>query len=540
MRRMSKKSVITIIILLPFVILGYLYTQQARFFPSTEKSLKVSQDFPDPTALLYQGTYYAYSTVAKTPDGKVINSPSAFGTNLEALNFSGDAISTLPSWVLTARHPIAPDVFNDGKQFVMYSSLFNKNTGMYDVAVGLSSSPKGPFTFHEEPVIASTKYNSFDASYFKASEGKAYLAYATDKANAAEIHIIAVNPETFAAVGTAETILTQKMVTNPKNNGKGTTVTRVEAPQIVQAPDGSYVLFFSANDADRENYFTGYATSNSLRGPYHYQGALMTTASVSSQVLGPGGMSVISGTTSADEIVFHGFEKNEKIDRTTARELYTATLTWSNGNVPSVQSISQPKLVAKEKVIPTAARAKFVRELTFWTIIWLMIVALILTRKLWRPLIGRLFGQESTDKASQTEKKKLSALTKTQKSAAQPVSVLSTDNAKNEIATKKRADNKKEIKPAVAPTKSTQTAKPVPKPVPKPAPKPNAKSVVKSASKIDAKPTPPKPTVNPSQTGTIVSKQSRKFDSADFLSQLEKLQERADKAASDKDKKKKD
>jgi hypothetical protein len=80
-----------------------------------------------------------------------------------------------------------------------------------------------------------------------------------------------------------------------------------------------YVLFYSGGSYAGDGYFTSYAVSPNLTGPYTkaYR-PLMTTASLDGAVHGPGGADVVG-----DRVFFHGWNGN-------ARWMYTARLGWAN------------------------------------------------------------------------------------------------------------------------------------------------------------------------------------------------------------------
>jgi arabinan endo-1,5-alpha-L-arabinosidase len=93
---------------------------------------------------------------------------------------------------------------------------------------------------------------------------------------------------------------------------------------LVKRPS-HYVLFYAGGSYAGDNYFTSYATSPSLTGPYTkaYR-PLMTTQTFDGAVRGPGGADVIG-----DRIWFHGWNGD-------ARWMYTARLGWA-GDYPVVR-----------------------------------------------------------------------------------------------------------------------------------------------------------------------------------------------------------
>jgi beta-xylosidase len=98
----------------------------------------------------------------------------------------------------------------------------------------------------------------------------------------------------------------------------------VEAPTLVRRA-GSYVLFYSANSYGGDQYATGYAAADRLRGPYRKaDGPLLTTGSTG--VTGPGGQDVVVGPDGRDHIVFHGWDP-----AVVYRGMYVLPLNWRGG-----------------------------------------------------------------------------------------------------------------------------------------------------------------------------------------------------------------
>lgn len=75
----------------------------------------------------------------------------------------------------------------------------------------------------------------------------------------------------------------------------------IEAPNLIHAADGTYVLFFSSNCYSTTLYDVSYATSSSLAGPYTKSSApLLVTGDYGLEA--PGGATSIVG---GGELVFH-------------------------------------------------------------------------------------------------------------------------------------------------------------------------------------------------------------------------------------------
>jgi beta-xylosidase len=80
----------------------------------------------------------------------------------------------------------------------------------------------------------------------------------------------------------------------------------VEAPTIYHR-DGTYYLFFSANDYGSIDYAVGYATSASLTGPYQdaAENPILATAG---RAIGPGHQSLIEDRDGDLWMVYHAWD----------------------------------------------------------------------------------------------------------------------------------------------------------------------------------------------------------------------------------------
>lgn len=135
--------------------------------------------------------------------------------------------------------------------------------------------------------------------------------------------------------GKAARLLTNTEVKNPDDNGKSGTVLTIEAPYLTQAPDGTYVLLFSAGSYAIADYFTGYAIGKKLSGPYHYQGALATTTLLKNQIVGPGGAELVQGKNDVETLLLHGWING--VNKTkSSRQLYELSFLWEEGRIPKV------------------------------------------------------------------------------------------------------------------------------------------------------------------------------------------------------------
>jgi hypothetical protein len=113
--------------------------------------------------------------------------------------------------------------------------------------------------------------------------------------------------------------------------------------------NGTYYLFYSANDFGGGGYRTAYATSTGLTGPYtKVTTELMTTDRFRGDVRGPGGQDVVTNRDGSTSIVFHGWDPTFSY-----RAMYVSDLNWSAGGVPSVAAAA-PRYQAEDGVVTHA------------------------------------------------------------------------------------------------------------------------------------------------------------------------------------------
>lgn len=279
----------------------------------------IQADFPDPDVIRVGSAYYAYSTSSGAGRVPVASAPSPTGP----WTMRGDAFPDKPSWAddCLAKDDCgwwAPDVSRraDGR-YLMYFTAPNAKAGRRCVGAAVASSPLGPFRPLGDGFLACDpgEGGAIDPASFVDADGKRYLLYKND-GNAVKkptiLWLQQVRADGVTLVGAR-----RELLRNDPATGEGRVI---EAPTLVRRPTG-YVLFYSGGDYATDRYFTGYATSPTLTGPYAISARpLMTTESLGGAVRGPGGADVLG-----DRVFFHGW-----VNR--VRWMYTANLDWPGGH----------------------------------------------------------------------------------------------------------------------------------------------------------------------------------------------------------------
>ncbi|AKU17719.1 family 43 glycosylhydrolase [Luteipulveratus mongoliensis] len=270
--------------------------------------LVIAQNFPDPDVSRFGNTYYAYAT------NQGLTVPYATASSVNGpWTIKGDALPVLGTWA-DAGWTWAPDVSQraDGS-YLMYYTARSRATGRQCIGTATAATPAGPFQPAPEPLVCNaSEGGDIDPSSFVDGDQR-YLLYKND-GNAVEAPpSIWLQP--VAQDGVTLTGDRVELLRNDQSAEGGV----IEAPVLVKRPS-QYVLFYSANGFGGDEYFTSYAVSTSLTGPYVKAGRpLMTTASVDGAVHGPGGQDIVGD----DAIVFHGWVDG-------GRGMYAASLGWAN------------------------------------------------------------------------------------------------------------------------------------------------------------------------------------------------------------------
>ncbi|GII67081.1 glycoside hydrolase [Sphaerisporangium krabiense] len=274
----------------------------------------ITADFPDPDVVRAGSTLYAYSTSSPAGTVPVASAPSATGP----WTMRGDALPGKPSWAGEGGF-WAPDVSRraDGR-YLMYFTAPSAAAGRMCVGAALSPGPLGPFRpLGDGPLVCdAAEGGDIDPASFVDADGKRYLLYKNDGNALTPPAPSVIWLQEVRADGVTLAGPRRELIRNDRPDEQGV----IEAPVLVRRPD-RYVLIYAGGSYTGDRYFTGYATSATLTGPFAKAGRpLMTTGSLGGAVQGPGGADVLG-----ERVFFHGWAGK-------ARWMYTAGLGWVNGH----------------------------------------------------------------------------------------------------------------------------------------------------------------------------------------------------------------
>ncbi|TBN58498.1 hypothetical protein EYE40_02880 [Glaciihabitans arcticus] len=267
---------------------------------SSAPGFAIDADFPDPDLLEVDGTFYAYATNSAAANVQVATSTDLL--SWEQLDV--DALPELPEWAIRGK-TWAPEVtaLADGS-FALYFTTAQATPSAQCIGVAVSADPLGPFEPVGDPLVCPVEDGgAIDASTFLDDDGTLFLVFKNDGNCCGKDTWLQAAP--LSADGLT-------LLSEPTRLVKQTEAWEgnlVEAPTLVKH-GSKYVLFYSANDYGGESYATGYATADSVLGPWTKHGEPLMTTDLSGGVyLGPGGQDVIAGPD-GDVIVFHSWDEN--------------------------------------------------------------------------------------------------------------------------------------------------------------------------------------------------------------------------------------
>jgi GH43 family beta-xylosidase len=289
----------------------------------------IAHDFPDPTILQTNGAYYGYST-----EVGLIDIPDATSSNgLQWSSSMGVAMPTLPSWASFGATWAPTVAKNAAGEYVMFYAATDRATGSQCIGEADSGSPTGPFIDgNNAPVICDpADGGDIDPDIFvDPSTGQNVLIWKLNGNAVGEptsLWATTLSPNLTIA-GTPSLLLIDDQSWQAGN---------IEGPAMVEE-NGTYYLFYSANDFDSPSYAIGYATCVSPFGPCTDSSNNPVIASDGS-MMGPGGPSFYFGPSGL-EMGFAAWDGTVGYGAGGYRALYTASVTFNHG-VPRVDPLSQ-------------------------------------------------------------------------------------------------------------------------------------------------------------------------------------------------------
>lgn len=220
----------------------------------------ISGDFADPFALAEPDAVYVYATNTVHANVPVVKLPKDESIDGRYL---GDALPKLPSWT-TKGFQWAPSVWArpDGTFVLYYTTPSSKGSPRMCISRATGDSPAGPFTDDSSSafICPLDQGGAIDPSVVESSDGKVHLLWKSD-GDCCNLPTIIYSQE-LDAKGTDVAGSPTELIRATQKWEKDL----VEGPSMVRQGD-KWLLFYSANDWDTDDYAIGVATCDSVTGP---------------------------------------------------------------------------------------------------------------------------------------------------------------------------------------------------------------------------------------------------------------------------------
>ena len=293
----------------------------------------IDRNYADPFVLRDGDRYVAYATGDLT-----YNIQASVSDDLVNWTPRKEALPRLPFWQPSSKGLTwAPEVVQTSAGYVMHYTGRDVQAGRQCLGVAVAASAEGPFVDDSDvPLLCQLDLGgSIDSSPFQDVDGRRYLLWKSD-GNCCGI------PVAFYIQPLSDDGL---KVEGEPTRLEGIAADRAWERILVEAPtlylhDGTYFLFFSANDYNSRDYAVGYATSNKLLGPYVDAGdnPILTTevpfGSPAGSPAGPGHQSVVLDDDGDPWLVYHAWDSGRIGDQVGGRRaMWLDELVFDGDNV---------------------------------------------------------------------------------------------------------------------------------------------------------------------------------------------------------------
>jgi beta-xylosidase len=254
--------------------------------------------YADPNIAIFSDHYYIYATTDGFPGwgGQVFYSWKS--SDLVKWTRSASPFLTLNGtsgnvpWA--TGNAWAPTIISRNSKYYFYFSGQNPTYNRKTIGVAVANSPEGPFTAQPKAFILNNEAlktgQAIDsAAFLDPTTGKYYLFWGNGE------------PPLYAEL--ADDMLSLK----PNSTRAITGLTDFREGIFMNYRKGIFHLTYSIDDTGSENYRVGYATSNSVDGPWTYRGILLQK-DTSKGILGTGHSSIVNVPCTDDwYIAYHRF-----------------------------------------------------------------------------------------------------------------------------------------------------------------------------------------------------------------------------------------
>jgi len=276
-------------------------------------------NFPDPQVIPDGDGWVAIAT-----NGNGMNVQTLTSTDLRTWTQGVDALPQLASWT-TSGKVWAPEAAHFGDRWVMYYTTMAPDPAIQCISVAVADGPRGPYrdTSSQPLVCEEDQGGSIDASPFTSSDGRSWLYWKNDG----------------NAVGLDTWISVQPLSKDGlRLEGEPKRLLRQDQPwegQLIEAPyvwehDGTFHLFYSANDYGSDRYAVGHATGTSPAGPFTKDPEPVLTSDQAAA--GPGHCALFERDGKV-LMAYHGWAPDAVGDETRGRMMFLSEVTFDGARV---------------------------------------------------------------------------------------------------------------------------------------------------------------------------------------------------------------
>lgn len=278
----------------------------------------IDRNFADPFVLRDGDGYVAYATGDLTYNIQVSTSD-----DLVTWTPRAEALPRLPFWQPSSKGLTwAPEVVKTDAGYVMHYTGRDVQAGRQCLAVAVSGSAQGPFVdTSAAPLTCQVELGgSIDSSPFQDADGQRYLLWKSD-GNCCGIpvamYIQPLSDDGLSLLGEPTRL-------------EGVRADNAWERILVEAPtlylhEGTYFLFYSANDYNSRDYAVGYATADQVLGPYveAEENPILATevpfGSPPGSPAGPGHQSIVLDDDGDPWLAYHAWDSARIGDQTGGR-----------------------------------------------------------------------------------------------------------------------------------------------------------------------------------------------------------------------------
>jgi len=271
-------------------------------------------DFPDPSVVEVDGTYYAFATNGPAGTVQVLTS-----TDLADWSIRGSALMAVASWARPG-YTWAPSVARAASGYALYYAVRDVASNLQCVSVATSATPQGPYVDRSTaPLLCQPDLGgAIDASTYRDEKGNLFLTWKSEGETIGGTAQIWAQP--LDPTGTRREWLPALLVGTDRE-WEGRTV---EAPSMVRV-GATWLLLYSGNAWSTDRYAVGYATCLGPLGPCAKPEGDNVLLRSTERVAGPGGAEVFRATGGAVKVAYAGWDGGA-VGPSNPRRLHVATL----------------------------------------------------------------------------------------------------------------------------------------------------------------------------------------------------------------------